>query len=254
MPHTPRSDSETTRKPGHGTTAHRDLDGLDEASSSGRGGPDVRANADEHADDARRPSSRWRRRGRRSPVRTPIGRRPSCRTSATSGVSTRVMTTPMITAPTIASAAIVVYWRLTNASAPSRIVPATACISGVPVSRDSTSRARYRAKSTAVIPAIGINSWSALASIRVVGSSTGRCDRHPMRGTRACAVAAGVRGVAAGPRRHAPLGGTFQAAGECNKALIGGSNSAADRKYASPTGADRPQRPPPGAAPILPDL
>jgi hypothetical protein len=32
-----------------------------------------------------------------------------------------------------------------------------------------------------VIPAIGINSWSALASIRVVGSSTGRCDRHPMR-------------------------------------------------------------------------
>src|SRR5690349_21807867 len=31
--------------------------------------------------------------------------------------------------------------------------------------------------------------------------------------------------MAAGPVRHAPLGGTFQAAGECNKGLISGSNS-----------------------------
>jgi hypothetical protein len=35
----------------NGTTPHRHLDGLDEASSSSGGGPDVRANADEHADD-----------------------------------------------------------------------------------------------------------------------------------------------------------------------------------------------------------
>ncbi len=72
----------------------------------------------------------------------PMGRPASLGTSATSGVSTSVITTPMTTAPTTASMKIVVYWRLMKATAPSRMVPATACISGVPVSRDSTSRAR----------------------------------------------------------------------------------------------------------------
>ena len=34
------------------------------------------------------------------------------------------------------------YWRRMNATAPSRIVPATSCMASVPVSRRSTSRAR----------------------------------------------------------------------------------------------------------------
>ena len=72
----------------------------------------------------------------------PIGRPASFGTSATSGVSTRVITAPMTTAPTTARMKIVVYWRRMKATAPSKIVPATACISGVPVSRASTSRAR----------------------------------------------------------------------------------------------------------------
>ena len=76
------------------------------------------------------------------PVMTPIGRPASAGTSATSGVSTSAMTMPMITAPTRASTAIVVYWRLTKASAPSRIVSPTSTIACVPVSRDMTSRAR----------------------------------------------------------------------------------------------------------------
>ena len=63
-------------------------------------------------------------------------------TSATAGVSTTAMTTPMITEATTASTAIVVYWRLTNASAPSRIVSATSTMAWVPVSRARTSRAR----------------------------------------------------------------------------------------------------------------
>ena len=45
------------------------------------------------------------------------------------------MTAPMITDATRASTAIVVYWRLTKASAPSRIVSATstiACVPGIP--------------------------------------------------------------------------------------------------------------------------
>ena len=75
-------------------------------------------------------------------VRTPIGRPARDGTSATAGVSTTAMTTPMITDATTASAAIVVYWRLTNASAPSRIVSATSTMACVPVSRDMTSRAR----------------------------------------------------------------------------------------------------------------
>ena len=75
-------------------------------------------------------------------VMTPIGKPARDGTSATSAVSTTPMTTPMTTAPTRASTAMVVYWRRTKASAPSRIVSPTATISGVPVSRDITSRAR----------------------------------------------------------------------------------------------------------------
>ncbi len=83
-------------------------------------------------------------------VMSPIGRPAklphagwvSSGTSATAGVSTSVMTRPMITAAKIAMIPMVVYWRRMKATAPSKIVPATSCIASVPWSRDSTSRAR----------------------------------------------------------------------------------------------------------------
>ena len=75
------------------------------------------------------------------PVRQPRSS-PKTLVSATSAVSKTVMTAAMTTAPTIARIPIVVYWRRMNATAPSKIVPATSSISFVPVSRDRTSRAR----------------------------------------------------------------------------------------------------------------
>ena len=62
--------------------------------------------------------------------------------SATSFVSKTEMRRPIATAPTTARIAIVTYWRRMKATAPSKIVAATASISRVPVSRRSTSRAR----------------------------------------------------------------------------------------------------------------
>ena len=90
------------------------------------------------------------------PVRIPIGIPARPGTSATSGPSTSAMTTPMIRDATTARMAIVEYWRRTNASAPSRIVSATSTIAAVPVSRASTSRARYAANRIAATPAIGM--------------------------------------------------------------------------------------------------
>ena len=75
------------------------------------------------------------------PVRQPRSN-PNTFVSATSRVSNTVMTAAITTAPTSASRPIVEYWRRMNATAPSKIVPATSCISFVPWSRDSTSRAR----------------------------------------------------------------------------------------------------------------
>ncbi len=77
-----------------------------------------------------------------NPVMIPIGRPAIDWTSATSGVSTRAITAPMITAAKTAMIPMVVYWRRMKATAPSKIVPATSCIAWVPWSRDSTSRAR----------------------------------------------------------------------------------------------------------------
>ena len=48
------------------------------------------------------------------------------------------------------------YWRRTKALAPSWMVLPTSCISLVPLSRESTSRASQIAKRTAAIPAIGM--------------------------------------------------------------------------------------------------
>ena len=67
---------------------------------------------------------------------------PKISVSATSLVSKAEMSPKTPIAPTTARTKIVEYWRLMKATAPSKIVPATACISGVPVSRASTSRAR----------------------------------------------------------------------------------------------------------------
>ena len=58
MPHTPSSDRATTRKPGDGAAAHRDLDRLDEAAPRRRCRPDVGLDGDEHADDPRRHRAR----------------------------------------------------------------------------------------------------------------------------------------------------------------------------------------------------
>jgi len=54
-----------------------------------------------------------------TPVMIPIGRPANFGTSATSAVSTSVMTIPMTTAPTTARIAIVVYCRRMKATAPS---------------------------------------------------------------------------------------------------------------------------------------
>ncbi len=141
MPHTPSSESATTRKP---ETAPPRMATWTAPTRLVRAAAAVRTfertltnmpmmpDAIEQAAPTRKAM----------PVITPMGRPASDGTSATSGVSTRPMTTPMINAPTTARMAMVVYWRLTKASAPSRIVSPTATISGVPVSRDMTSRAR----------------------------------------------------------------------------------------------------------------
>ncbi len=67
---------------------------------------------------------------------------PKMLVSATSFVSKTEIRTPIATPPTRASSPIVTYWRRMNATAPSKIMAATASISLVPVSRRSTSRAR----------------------------------------------------------------------------------------------------------------
>ena len=92
------------------------------------------------------------------PVRTPSAT-PYVPVSATFAVSTSEMMAKMTTEPTTASPAMVEYWRLMNATAPSLMVAETSIISLVPVSRDSTSRARKIANPTASKPAMGINAW-----------------------------------------------------------------------------------------------
>ena len=54
-----------------------------------------------------------------TPVMIPMGSPASCGTSATSGVSTMVMTAPMTKTPMTAKMKIVVYWRRMKATAPS---------------------------------------------------------------------------------------------------------------------------------------
>ena len=125
------------------------------------------------------------------PVRMPIGAPASAGTSATDLFSTRAMTTPMTTAAPRASTPIVVYWRLTKASAPSRMMSPTSCMALGPLSRESTSRARYSANRTAATPAIGTIQWRASA-IRFPeppvqacsGRSAGRVVRRRAAGAR----------------------------------------------------------------------
>ena len=183
------------------------------------------------------------------------------------------MITPMTTEPTRARMPIVVYWRRMNATAPSKMVPATACISTVPVSRASTSRARYPANSTAMMPAGRMISWSVLASIRVVGSSTKSVTGvRPWRErVRRCGRVSGE--LAAAPTAST-VGWDHAGRRECIAQRIGGSNSRRAVGYASPCPwqetvpacgcADRPATSggapgaargrPTSCAPILPDL
>ncbi len=141
MPQTPSSDRATTRKP---ETAPPRIATWTASTRLRRAADAVRTfdltlmympmipDAIEHAAPTRKANA----------VMRPIGGPASFGTSATSGVSTSVITTPMTTAPTSPKTAIVVYWRRMKATAPSKIVPATSSISLVPVSLARTSRAR----------------------------------------------------------------------------------------------------------------
>ena len=141
MPHTPRSESATTRNPETAppriatwtasTRLRRAADAVRTLALTATNMP-MMPEAIEHSAPTKKAKA----------VIRPMGKPASLGTSATSGVSTSVMTIPMTTAPTMARMKIVVYWRRMNATAPSKIVPATSCIASVPVSRDSTSRAR----------------------------------------------------------------------------------------------------------------
>ncbi len=141
MPHTPSRDRATTRKP---ETAPPRIATWTASTRLRRAAEAVRTlaltlmympmipEAIEHSAPTKKANA----------VIRPMGRPARSGTSATSRVSTTVINAPMRTAPTMASTKIVVYWRRMKATAPSKIVPATACISAVPVSRASTSRAR----------------------------------------------------------------------------------------------------------------
>ncbi len=141
MPHTPSSDRDTTRNPDTAppriatwtasTRLRRAADAVRTFDLTATNMPMI-PDAIEQAAPTRKANA----------VMSPIGRPARSGTSATAGVSTSVMTTPMMTAPNRAMIPMVVYWRRMNATAPSRIVPATSCIASVPWSRDSTSRAR----------------------------------------------------------------------------------------------------------------
>ena len=75
------------------------------------------------------------------PVRIPSSI-PKYSVSANSSVSTIAMIAPRMTEANRARIAMVLYWRRMKATAPSRMVAATASISLVPVSRRRTSLAR----------------------------------------------------------------------------------------------------------------
>ena len=108
MPHTPRSDSATTRKPETAppriatwtasTRLRRAAEAVRTLALTAMSMPMI-PDAIEHAAPTRKAK----------PVMTPIGRPASLGTSATSADSTMPMTTPMTTAPTIARMPIVVY-------------------------------------------------------------------------------------------------------------------------------------------------
>ena len=104
------------------------------------------------------------------PVRQPRSK-PLYWVSATCLVTRAVITPVITTEPTRAKMPMVEYWRRMKATAPSKIVPATSCISLVPVSRRRTSRARYSAKRTAIRPAGRMISLRVEASMRLSDSS-----------------------------------------------------------------------------------
>src|SRR5919198_439057 len=139
MPHTPRSDKATTRKP---ETAPPRIATCTASTRLRRAAAAVRTfertlmympmmpDAIEQAAPTRKAT----------PVRIPRSM-PKVDVSATSRVSNTVMTAPMMTAPTTASSAIVWYCRRMKASAPSRIVSATSCMACGPLSRDKGPQA-----------------------------------------------------------------------------------------------------------------
>ena len=118
MPHTPRSDRATTRKP---ETAPPRIATWTASTRLRRAADAVRTLALTAMNMPMMPEAIEQAAPTMNamPVRTPIGRPASFGTSATSAVSTMPMTTPMTIAPTTARMPIVVYWRRMKAIAPS---------------------------------------------------------------------------------------------------------------------------------------
>ena len=140
MPQTPSSDRATTRNPETAppriatwtasTRLRRAADAVRTLVLTATNMPMI-PDAIEHAAPTRKANA----------VMIPIGRPAIDWTSATSGVSTREITTPMITAAKTAMIPMVVYWRRMKATAPSKIVPATSCIAcGALVPRQHVAR------------------------------------------------------------------------------------------------------------------
>ena len=195
-----------------------------------------------------------------TPVRIPRSI-PKYSVSAKSFVSTVVMIAPRMTAANRARIAIVRYWRLMNATAPSKIVLETSCIACGPWSRRRTSRARYSAKRIAASPAGRMMSWSVLASMPVgrpphvwTGrrplAERGRCRRSARRACRDDPLA---------PARAAESVSTAGAPGQTGAHGPGRHDrrrggTAPDPRDGARAGRGRPRRCRRGRPPILPVL
>ena len=118
MPHTPRSESATTRNP---ETAPPRIATWTASTRLRRAADAVRTFALTLISMPMMPDAIEQAAPtmKANPVMTPIGSPASFGTSATSADSTMPMTMPMTTAPTTARIAIVVYCRRMNATAPS---------------------------------------------------------------------------------------------------------------------------------------
>ena len=208
-----------------GPAAHRDLDRLDEAAPGRRRRPDVRLDADVHADDPRR------HRARRADEEGERGHEPDREAGELRDVGDlgrldeRDDDADDDRADERRGCAIVVYWRRMKATAPSKIVPATSCIASVPVSRRQDVAGQIEREQHGDDAGRQDDQLERTGIHQVRRSSTlGLLTRCRPRLV-ACATVDGRTGECClWSRRHAPAAGTLQAGGECNKARNSGSN------------------------------